>query len=93
VLGGGDGGTGGGRHPFRRLRGEGARRVDGGRHGVRTGPGAGDDAEVCASDGRTFVPMPFAPKADDRALSVTVKGGAVRFTALEVHELRGIWHE
>ena len=48
-------------------------------------------SEVYASDGLAFVPMPFAPKADDRSLAVAVKGGAARLTSLDVHELRGIW--
>jgi fructan beta-fructosidase len=48
-------------------------------------------SEVYACDGRVFVPMPFLPKADDRALSVAAKGGTARLTSLEVHELRGIW--
>lgn len=47
--------------------------------------------EVFASDGRTFVPMPFTPKADDRDLSVVVKGGNVRLTTLTVHELKSAW--
>jgi sucrose-6-phosphate hydrolase SacC (GH32 family) len=44
--------------------------------------------EVFAADGRTFVPMPFAPKATD--LGVSVKGDA-KFTALTAHELRSAW--
>lgn len=44
--------------------------------------------EVFAADGRTFVPMPFTPKATD--LGVSVKGDA-KFTALTVHELRAAW--
>ena len=50
-------------------------------------------SEVYACDGLTFVPMPFAPKPDDRALSVSVKGGSARLTSLDVHELRGIWKD
>ncbi len=48
-------------------------------------------SEVYASDGLAFVPMPFAPKADDRSLAVAVKGGTARIAVLDVHELRGIW--
>jgi len=48
-------------------------------------------SEVYASDGLTFVPMPFLPKADDRSLAVAVKGGTARVALLDVHELRGIW--
>jgi hypothetical protein len=48
-------------------------------------------SEVYASDGLAFVPMPFAPKADDRALEVAVEGGTARIAVLDVHELRGTW--
>jgi fructan beta-fructosidase len=47
--------------------------------------------EVFAADGQTFVPMPFTPKVDDRNLSVAVKGGNIRITALTVHELKSAW--
>ncbi|HUD49292.1 MAG TPA: glycoside hydrolase family 32 protein [Candidatus Baltobacteraceae bacterium] len=47
--------------------------------------------EVFASGGLTYVPMPFAPKADDLSLGVHVKGGDAKITALEVHELKSAW--
>jgi fructan beta-fructosidase len=47
--------------------------------------------EVFASEGLTYVPMPFTPKAEDRALGLRVNGGAARFTRLEVHELKSAW--
>lgn len=47
--------------------------------------------EVFAADGRTFVPMPFTPKADDRDLSIAINCGTVRITALTVHELKSAW--
>lgn len=47
--------------------------------------------EVFASDGRTYVPMPFTPKADNLALGVQAQGGGVKITALQVHELKSIW--
>jgi sucrose-6-phosphate hydrolase SacC (GH32 family) len=47
--------------------------------------------EVFASDGLTYVPMPFQPKADDLALGVQAKGGSAKVSALEVHELRSAW--
>ena len=47
--------------------------------------------EVFASDGLTYVPMPFQPKADDLTLGVQAKGGSAKITALEVHELRSAW--
>ena len=47
--------------------------------------------EVFASDGLTYVPMPFQPKADDLALGVQAKGGSAKVSVLEVHELRSAW--
>ncbi len=47
--------------------------------------------EVFASDGLTYVPMPFQPKSDDRALGVQVKGGSANFRTLHVHELTSAW--
>lgn len=48
--------------------------------------------EVFASDGLTYVPMPFQPKGDDLALGLQVKGGSAKFTALQVHELKSAWN-
>ena len=47
--------------------------------------------EVFASDGLTYVPLPFQPKADDLSLAVEAKGGSAKFTGLQVHELRSAW--
>jgi len=47
--------------------------------------------EVFAGDGLTYVPMPFAPKADNLGLAVSAKGGDVKVAALTVHELRSAW--
>ena len=47
--------------------------------------------EVFASDGLTYVPMPFIPKADDLALAVHAKGGSANFTRLQVNELGSAW--
>jgi sucrose-6-phosphate hydrolase SacC (GH32 family) len=47
--------------------------------------------EVFASDGLTYVPMPFQPKSADRSLGLSVKGGSARIEFLEVHELRSAW--
>jgi len=47
--------------------------------------------EVFASDGLTYLPMPFQPKPDDLALSVEVRGGSARFESLQVHELKTAW--
>lgn len=47
--------------------------------------------EVFASDGLTYVPMPFQPKADDWALGIEARGGPARIESLEVHELQSAW--
>jgi sucrose-6-phosphate hydrolase SacC (GH32 family) len=47
--------------------------------------------EVLASDGLTYVPMPFQPKTDDLALGVHAKGGSAKVSALQVHELKSAW--
>jgi len=47
--------------------------------------------EVFASDGLTYVPLPFIPRKEDRAVSVQVKGGKARLTSLQVYKLKSIW--
>jgi len=47
--------------------------------------------EVFASDGLTYMPMPFLPKADNLDIGVRANGGGVKFNVLQVHELRSIW--
>jgi sucrose-6-phosphate hydrolase SacC (GH32 family) len=47
--------------------------------------------EIFASDGLTYVPMPFAPNASDLSLGVHVRGGGARFETLEVCELKSAW--
>ena len=47
--------------------------------------------EVFATGGRTYVPMPFIPKADDRSLAVQVTGSPVYFTQLQTYELQSAW--
>jgi sucrose-6-phosphate hydrolase SacC (GH32 family) len=47
--------------------------------------------EIFASDGLTYVPMPFAPNAADLSLGVRVQGGGARFETLEVWELKSAW--
>ncbi|MCW5554945.1 MAG: glycoside hydrolase family 32 protein [Verrucomicrobiae bacterium] len=47
--------------------------------------------EVFASDGLVGVPVAFIPKADDLSQNVQVKGGAVIFHSLDVHELKSAW--
>jgi fructan beta-fructosidase len=47
--------------------------------------------EVFASDGLTYVPMPFTPNASDLTLGVHVQGGSARITKLEVYQLKSAW--
>jgi fructan beta-fructosidase len=47
--------------------------------------------EAFASGGLTYVPMPVIPKADNRGDSVSVTGGDVKFSTLDVFELKSIW--
>lgn len=48
-------------------------------------------SEVFASDGLTYVPLAFIPRATDLSLGVVVKNGAARFKSLKVYQLRSIW--
>ena len=45
--------------------------------------------EVFASDGLTYVPLPFVPKPEDQ--SIAVNAGATKVHALEAHTLKSIW--
>jgi sucrose-6-phosphate hydrolase SacC (GH32 family) len=54
-------------------------------YGDRTG------LEVFASDGLTYVPKPFQPKAEDQSVEVDVKGGSAKFQTLRAYPLRSIW--
>jgi sucrose-6-phosphate hydrolase SacC (GH32 family) len=47
--------------------------------------------EVFASDGLTYIPMPFIPKASDLGVRVVVEEGSAKFSKLEVHELESAW--
>jgi sucrose-6-phosphate hydrolase SacC (GH32 family) len=47
--------------------------------------------EVFASDGLTYVPMPFIPKTDNLGLAVQAKGGQAKLDELVVHELKSAW--
>ena len=47
--------------------------------------------EVFASDGLTYVPMPFQPKTDNLAVGAHARGGSAKLTALEAYELRSAW--
>ncbi len=48
-------------------------------------------AEVFASDGLCYVPMPFNTKPANRKLFLETRGGAAEVVVLEVHVLRSAW--
>ena len=47
--------------------------------------------DVYASDGLTFVPMPFLAPPENQSLEVAVTGGTARFDVLQVHALKSAW--
>ena len=47
--------------------------------------------EIFASDGLTYVPMPFQPVMANLSMSLRVKSGSARFNSLEVNELKSAW--
>jgi fructan beta-fructosidase len=47
--------------------------------------------EVFASDGLTYVPMPFIPKAANLTSGVRVEGTPVPLQSLVLHELKPCW--
>ena len=44
--------------------------------------------EVFASDGLTYVPLPFTPKPEDQ--SISVNAGTAKISPLEAHQLKSI---
>ena len=47
--------------------------------------------EVFASDGLTYVPLPFIPKEEDQSITQEIKGGNARMTSLQAYKLKSIW--
>ena len=47
--------------------------------------------EVFASDGLTYVPMPYIPSPMDQTASLKVQGGPVGFKVLQAYGLRSAW--
>jgi sucrose-6-phosphate hydrolase SacC (GH32 family) len=47
--------------------------------------------EVFASDGLTYLPLPFIPKQEDQSVTVEVKGGNAKMDSLQVYKLKSIW--
>jgi sucrose-6-phosphate hydrolase SacC (GH32 family) len=48
--------------------------------------------EIFASDGLTYVPMPFQPEPGKLTLSLQARTGNAKFNTLEVHELKSSWN-
>jgi len=49
--------------------------------------------EAFAADGLCYMPLPFQPQPDDRALAIEARGGAATMHAVDVHELASIWRQ
>jgi fructan beta-fructosidase len=49
------------------------------------------ELEVFASDGLSYVPLPFVPKPENQSVTVMVKGGEAKMTALHVYPLQSCW--
>lgn len=47
--------------------------------------------EVFASDGLTYMPVPFIADHKDQSVSVEVKGENAKMTSLQVYKLKSIW--
>lgn len=48
--------------------------------------------EIFASDGLTYVPIPFIPKAEDRSVSLSTQGGKVNVKSWELYSLKSSWN-
>lgn len=48
-------------------------------------------AEVFASDGLCYMPMPFNTKTDNKRLFLETRGGTATVNSLEVHEMKSAW--
>ena len=49
--------------------------------------------EIFASDGLTYLTMPFIPKNEDLSVSVDMKGGNAKMTSLQVYKLKSCWNQ
>ena len=47
--------------------------------------------EIFASEGLTYIPMPFQPKPEDKSISLTADGGSAEMIDLRVFELKSAW--
>ena len=49
--------------------------------------------EIFGNDGRVYMPMGAILADENKTLEVFTKGGDVKLTSLDVHELRSIWRK
>jgi sucrose-6-phosphate hydrolase SacC (GH32 family) len=49
--------------------------------------------EIFASDGLTYIPMPFVPNADDLSVSIAEKGGKAKSVSLKAYALKSCWRQ
>lgn len=47
--------------------------------------------EIFASDGLTYIPLPFTPKVEDQSVTVEEKGGKVKEMSLHAFKLKSCW--
>lgn len=47
--------------------------------------------EVFASDGLSYIPLPFTPRPEDLSVSVDAKGGKANMSSLQVYKLKSCW--
>lgn len=47
--------------------------------------------ELFAAEGMTYIPLPDQPRSEARDVSVVSKGGATKFSRLDVHDLMSAW--
>lgn len=48
--------------------------------------------EVFASDGLSYLTMPFIPKNEDQSVSIDTNGGKAKMTSLQVYKLKSCWN-
>jgi fructan beta-fructosidase len=47
--------------------------------------------EIFASDGLTYIPLPFIPKNTDQTVRIVARGGTAKVDFVEVHTLKSSW--
>jgi len=47
--------------------------------------------EVFASNGLTYLPIPFIPRPEDQSVSIDVSGGKAKMNSLQLYKLKSLW--